>query len=437
MKYFYTQNDWILASFIAGTLLFQTAIAQTEKGALDNAKALENRDIVGPFIAQALRSNHGLKAADLRYQAARASIDSVASLPNPKVQLSHFVESIQTRTGPQRQSLMLQQPLPALGKLSRKREIARASADALWQAYISRQFELVDRVAAVALEIAFLDKAIEIDARNLELLERLQAIVEDRVRAGADLSDLLKLQVETERARDLIARDKTERFRHATKLQALLGDGSVTAIRRINWSAPSDIANDSEQWLSSISNRSPQLALLRTTERSQEARERLTGLAERPDVTIGLNYIRTGDALDPFAPDAGKDPWALMVGLSLPIWSKANNALSLQASLETDALAARIAELELELVGEGRAWIAKLNDAQSRIQRYDSNLLPLARQAQEIAESSYQSGKASILDLIDSDRALLKLETEYWRAASQAWLARWKLATLSGGLWLE
>ena len=126
-----------------------------------------------------------------------------------------------------------------------------------------------------------------------------------------------------------------------------------------------------------------------------------------------------------------------LVGVSLPIWSKAKNALSLQASLETDALAARIADLELELAAEGKAWVAKLSDAQTRIQRYDSNLLPLARQAQEIAESSYQSGKASILDLIDSDRALLKLETEYWRAASQAWLARWKLATLSGGLWLD
>ena len=437
MRLVYTFRNWKRLAYFASALLLQTTIAQTESNSTGTANALESRDIVGPLIAEALRSNPGIKAADLRYQAAKRSIDSAGALPNPRVQLTHFVESIQTRTGPQRQALSLQQSIPGIGKLGRKREIAQSSADALWHSYVAQQFDLVDRVAATALEVAFRDKAIEIDRRNLELLERLQLIVEDRIKAGGDLSDLLKLQVEIERARDLIARDETERYHNAVKLQSLLGNESIPLIQRIDWTAPSKIEGSSAQWLSSIAERSPELAILSATERSLEARERLSKLAGRPDTTIGLNYIRTGDALDPFTPDAGKDPWALMVGMSLPIWGKANNALSLQASLQTDALVARRAELELELVGEGKAWIAKLTDAQDRIHRYDSTLLPLARQAQEIAESSYQSGKASILDLIDSDRALLKLETEYWRAASQAWLARWKLATLSGGLWLE
>lgn len=177
--------------------------------------------------------------------------------------------------------------------------------------------------------------------------------------------------------------------------------------------------------------------MLRAIENSQEARERLSRLASRPDFSVGLNYIRTGDALNSSTPGSGTDPWAVMVGVSLPVWGKSNNAIALQASLEKEAISAQIENIELRLQGEGRSWIARLDDSQGRLERYRTKLLPLARQAQEITESSYRSGTASILDLIDTDRALLKLETEYWRAASDAWLARWKLATLSGGLWLN
>jgi outer membrane protein TolC len=126
-----------------------------------------------------------------------------------------------------------------------------------------------------------------------------------------------------------------------------------------------------------------------------------------------------------------------MVGVSLPIWGKANNAIGIAAALEKDAVSAQILNQERGLIGNGMSWIAKLEDSQKRIQRFETKLIPLVRQVQEITESSYQSGNASALDLIDSDRALLQQETEYWRAAADAWIARWKLATLSGGLWLN
>lgn len=403
----------------------------------DQAKVLATQDIVGPYVSEALQNNPGLKAADQRYLAAKQTVISSGALPNPKIQLTHFVESIQTRTGPQEQALMLQQPIPWLGKLSSKREMARSKSDALWHAYAAQQFKLVDQVSKQVLEVAFLDKAIEITNENIELLKRLETIVEDKVKAGGNLSDLLRLQVETQRFEDLEAKQVTMRTAATATLQSLLGNSATEADLVIDWAAPTNLQGNIEQWLDAIPERSPQIAMLRSLENSQAARERLSRFASKPDFSVGLNYIRTGDSLNPSTPDNGKDPWALMVGVSLPIWGKANNAIALQASLEKEAVGAQIEDLELKLQGEGRAWIAKLEDSQERIQRYETSLLPLARQAQEITESGYQSGTASILDLIDSDRQLLKLETEYWRAAADAWQARWKLATLSGGLWLN
>ncbi len=422
----------------AALLAFGAALPANAQDSLpQQAESLATGDILGPFITEALLNNPALAAQDARFQAAKQTIVSAGALPNPRVQLTHFVESIQTRTGPQEQALSLQQPLPAFGTLNRKRDIARAQSRALWQAYAVQQFKLIDQISANALEIAFLEKAIGISKQNIELLERLESIAEDKVKSGGDLSDLLRIQVEIERTRDSLAKQQTQYLSLSAALDSARGRTPSGQATSIHWDAPAPLSSDPTQWLDAISQRSPQLAMLRSIEASQQSRERLAQLAKRPEFTLGLNYIRTGESPNPSTPDNGKDPWALMVGVSLPIWSKANNALSLQAALETEAINAEIRSLELTLLAEARSWIAKLEDSQSRIARYEQKLLPLARQSREISESSYQAGKASILELIDSDRSLLTLETEYWRAAADTWLARWKLTTLSGGLWLD
>ena len=140
---------------------------------------LTGNDIVGPFIAEALERNPGLQAFDLRYQAARESIASSRALPNPRVQLTHFVESIQTRTGPQRQAIQLQQPLPWHGKRARMQEAAQAQTESLWHAYADQQFEIIQQVSQLVLDIAYLDKAITLTLEQTRLLQQLNSIVEE------------------------------------------------------------------------------------------------------------------------------------------------------------------------------------------------------------------------------------------------------------------
>ena len=400
-------------------------------------EALLQKDIVGPYILEALQNNTGILAQEKRYQAARASITSARALPNPRVQITHFVESIQTRTGPQRQGIQLQQPFPAMGTLGRRTDIARTHAEALWNAYAIQQFKLMDEVVEAVFDLAYIEKSIEITHKNIDLLQRLESIAEDRVKSGASLTDLLRLQVEIERHFDSVSKQETQRDSTGYRLESLLGRDPTGRPFILDWEAPQPLEINAQRWISYVRENSPEIAMLRSIESSQEARERLAKLANRPELSVGLNYLRTGDALNPATSGSGDDPWAIMVGVSLPVWGKANNAIGIAASLEKDAVSAQILNQERGLIGNGMSWIAKLEDSQKRIQRFETKLIPLVRQVQEITESSYQSGNASALDLIDSDRALLQQEIEYWRAAANAWIARWKLATLSGGLWLN
>lgn len=400
-------------------------------------EGLSQKEIVGVYILEALEKNTGILAQEKRYQAARESINSARTLPNPRIQITHFVESIQTRTGPQRQAIQLQQPFPAIGVRGRRSDIARNHSDALWHAYAIQQFKLIDQVAEAVLDLAYIEKSIEIIHKNIALLKRLESIAEDRVKSGASLADLLRIQVEIERYLDNVSKQETQRIATGYRLESLLGREPIGNRFALDWEAPSPIVINEQRWITHLREHSPEIAMLRSIESSQDARERLAKLANRPEFSVGLNYLRTGDALSSATTGSGNDPWAVMVGVSLPIWGKANNSIALAASLEKEAVSAQILDQERNLLGTGLSWVAKLEDSQKRIQRYESKLIPLARQVQEITESSYQSGNASALDLIDSDRALLKQETEYWRAAADAWLARWKLATLSGGLWLN
>lgn len=424
--------------FLLAGLLVLAPQTRSQETLPDAAKTLSGADIVGPFVSQALQSNPALSAAENRYEAARASIDFAGALPNPRIQLTHFVESIQTRTGPQRQAISLQQPIPAFGSRDSRRAIAQSQSLALWHAYAVQQFELVDKLSAKVLEIAFLQKKSEITDLNIGLLTRLESIVEAKVKAGGELRDLLRIQLEKETATDRLAKQQTEIRVATNQLQSLLGQSPSDATLAIELRPPSPLTSDPSQWITTLQAAPPpQISILHQLQSSQAAKLRLANSASKPDFSIGLNYIRTGDSLNPSTPDNGQDPWAIMVGASLPIWGKANRAQSIQATLEGDAITHQIEDLNNSLAAETRSWITRLEDSQARIQRYDTSLLPLARQSREITETAYRSGTASILDLIDADRTLLSLETEYWRAAADAWQARWKLATITGGLWLD
>lgn len=441
MKIQFPGNRLATILFVSSTLIHVETLRSEDVSPEPRSTAaaqLATANLVGPYLEEALLNNPELAVHQLRYEAARASIPAASALPNPRVQLTHFVESIQTRTGPQRQAISLQQAFPRWGSRTLERSAARARSESLWYAYLGQQFSLVDRVAEQITELAYLEKATDLASKQIELLVQLEDLVETRVRAGNDLSDLLLLQIETESARDQLARLSASKTAATSKLNALLGqDPQVGFALDSDWSAPHPLQADPQQWLENLKEAAPSLAVLRSLASSEEARASLAELANRPELSLGLNYIRTGDGPTTSLADNGRDPWAIVVGLSLPIWGKANTALERQASLQLQAVQAQLQEEHLALQSSASALIAQLRDSESRIQRYDTKLIPLARQHRDIEQTSYEAGKVSLVDLIESERAILTFETDYWKAASTAWRLRWKLAILSGGLWLD
>jgi len=370
------------------------------------------------YLERALESNPGLSAFRHRYEAAMARIPAARALPEPRLQVTHFVESVETRTGPQENILALTQQIPWFGTLEKRGHAARADSEALW-------FALQDHILAVARETgstyfayALLERQLELVRRNLDLLEQGLPSVEEQVRGGSSIDQLLRLQVETGRLGDRIASLESERAVVATRLRELLALPAKASLPPATLERTRPPRADPDSLLPLLESANPALAILRRRIDSAEAREALARLESRPDFTLGINYIQVGDTNAP-SPDPGRDAWGITLNIDLPLWFSANRSARLQATHARRSLEADYEQKLLFLQGELDRHLHQLRNASRTAALYEETLLGLARQSVEISRSRYTSGQGSILAWIDSERSLLDLELTYWEAVAE------------------
>lgn len=383
------------------------------------------------YLQRAHTANPALEAFRQHYEAALDRVPQAHSLPHPMLQVTQFVESVQTRTGPQEQVFMLGQRIPWFGKLRERGNVASAEAEALLFAYQSRQLTLTRAVSNAFYDYGFLGKAIGLTGENLRLLSELEPIVEERVRGGGDLNPLLRLKVEIGKVEDRLRTLEENRHAQSARLAALLAVPSETIFPWPQWPTPvPEAAPDGTLLIEALKAQNPELAMLERKVASAAARQEIARLEGLPDFTLGLNYIHLGEPLNPSVPDAGKDPWGVTLSVNLPIWRGRIDAQRSEALASQRAAEASLANRENQLKADLGATLSQLRDAERRLDLYGGELLDLARQALEISRTSYESGKTGILEVIDSERSLLDLETQFWRAAADTWQARITLQTL-------
>lgn len=404
-----------LGGLLALTLSFSQAETLSLQQALQRAETL----------------NPGLAAFRERHLSASERIKLAASLPDPKLQVAYFVESVQTRTGPQEAIYSFNQTVPWLDKLGTRKDLATSDAKVMGLMYQQARLELRREVASTYAETAYLAKAVQTTEANLELIQEMQAIVEERVRGGASVNALLRLEVEFERTRDQLEKLGQTRVMQRNRLAALLSIDAA-ALGELNpvgeWAA--DLP-ESELSQTVLATQNPELLALRQRTEGAVDQVKLSRLERYPDFTFGLNYIQVGDN-GAMTPDAGKDPWSVSLAVNLPIWEGKNRAGIRAANAQRRAVEQTYLNRELQLKAELSSTQTALADSRRRMQRYREKLIPLAEQALDNSRSAYKSGQLSVLELIDSERALLDLNLNYWRAAANVQQSAAMIDSLTG-----
>lgn len=384
------------------------------------------------YLTRAQAENPQLRAFRLRYEAAVERIPQTAALPDPTLQVTSFVESVQTRSGPQKNAFTLSQRVPWFGKLSSREKTAAAEAEALWYAYQSQQLSMARMVSISFYEFGYTKKAIELTEENLKLLQSIEPIVEEKVKAGGDLNALLRLKVEIGKVGDRLQTLKQRQIAQSAGLSELLALPTSNVLDFPTWERPEPLELDFDALSARLEIDSPELQMLERKIASAEARREIARLESRPDFSIGVNYIQIGDpALPSSFPDTGKDAWGVSLGVNIPIWSKKNKSTQTEALLQKQAGESEYTNRLNALQSQLKVSFSLLSDANRRLSLYGDELLELAAQAVENSRSSYQSGRAGILEVIDSERSLLELQLLYWRAAADSWQHRITIQTLT------
>ena len=383
-------------------------------------------------LNQAQTANPQLKAFESRYDAAMQRIPQASSLPDPMFQVTHFVESIQTRTGPQENAFLLSQKIPWFGKLSSRENAALAEAEALWYGYQNQQLMLARKVSLAFYEYGYTREAIRLTDENLELLRKLEPVVEEKVRAGGDLNALLRLKVEIGKIDDQLQSLQQKRLAQSAQLSELMALPESTLLPWPEWKSPDRVSPDGSSLAAAIQSNNPELKMLERMISNVDARRKIARLKGFPDFTLGFNYIQTGDPdVNPNTPDAGKDPWGFTVAMNIPIWFKKYDAAQAEMLASKRSFESEYDNRLNKLRAELNVSLATLTDANRRLTVYGDELLGLAKQAVENSRSGYEAGNTGILEVIDSERSLLDLQLLYWRAASDAWQQRIIIRTLA------
>ncbi len=378
---------------------------------------LDQKASLTQYLQYAALNNPGLEAAFNRWKAALERVPQVSSLPDPRFTYGYFIEEVETRAGPQQHKFALSQMVPWFGKLGLRGTEAAQHAHAALQEFEKAKRELFYRVKQAYCEYWYLARAVEVIEKHLKLLQTIEQVALTRFKAGtAPHSVVIQVQVELGKLEDQLHSLKAMKRPLAAKLNAALN-------RRLELELPwpetlpkQPVSFTREQAAELIKKHNPDLQRLKHLIRKEEAGVALAKKEYLPDITFGIEYIETDNALVPGTPDSGKDPIMATASINLPIWFGKYRAGEREAKYRRTSAEKKRADAGNRLQADLEFAFYRLRDAERKVQLYTGTLIPIANESFLVAQKSFEAGRAAFVAVIDAERLLLEFKREHYRA---------------------
>ena len=355
-------------------------------------------------VEMAVASNPDLRSALEGWHAAQSDISRVTSLPDPRLEVT-IGQSGSDYEGSMTM-VAVAQKIPFPLKILESRTRASLSSCASYATYESLKRQIIREVKQTYIELAVLEKTIEVYEQDLAEARLLREVMVEKYRVGvASEHDLLKAELEVlaieDELRGLREDDRTVAL---LKLKRLL---NVPPEARLGELEPVEvdldrIEPDSLRVLD-VSN-APQVETFKLRQEIARSSLRLAHLEWVPD--LGLKVFR--EDMDMAMGRNRKR--GLMVSLNLPIWTWRNRSLISRQRLrlgqaEAD-LEAKRDEIELKL----RQAVASFESTRKSYEFFNSAIIPESELALRAAKQAYETGKVDILTLIAAQRALRQVQ---------------------------
>lgn len=391
---------------IASVLLILSAVSSRAEAPV----AIPSESInLSEALDTARRDNPEIRVALKRWDAARTRVASQATPDKPRVAVERmYAPAGQTPLdGAPETVLSVTQELPFPSTLYLRGSRASKAAAITEQVYRAKVREVLakTRTSYAMLYLSF--KSRKLLDENIELMRRFAKVAESKFAAGmVGGSDAMKAQVELTKMLNMGAAVDQERELATAMLNALMGRTAWDSLGTPRDLEPGRLEKAREELEAVAFSRRPEL---RQAVLASELSKTSLSLAKSeflPDIMV--TYRRRNDAMRGRSSDA-------MLGLSLPLWFWKPAAMVAEASAEKEMAEAELETARLMTAADLRTAFVRVQTAQRLAESYKNSLLPQAESALTVAESSYQAGKSSFLDLLDAQRSLLNFKLEYYQ----------------------
>jgi len=356
------------------------------------------------LIAELDWASPEIKAARQRWEAAKAVVPQVRTLPDPKVQFGYqrmpMMEPLQGAM------YGIGQEIPFPGKLRLKGEVAQREADRIEQEYLAVRLRLLTRLKEAYFDLHFIHDAIEIVERNKILLMQFEKTAKSRYAVGqAAQQDVFRAQVEISRVLDRLAvLDQQKESLHAA-INRLLNQppagplGTPEEIQMTMLTLP----------LPELSQRAEEFSpILQASAKGVERGEQAVALARReyyPDFDVsalGLHNDRINE-----------HGFQVMLGIRLPLYytTKQRQAVR-QALAETTEARESLTNTRQDLLFRVKDDFVQAQRAERLVAILRDAIIPQATLALRASQSGYGVGKVDFLTLLNSLLTLQESELE-------------------------
>lgn len=356
------------------------------------------------LVEEMTEKNPEVKAARERWEAAKAVVPQVQTLPDPRLQLGY---QRMPMTDPLQGAMYgFGQEIPFPGKLGLKGDIARREAERFEQEYKATRLRLTAALKEAYYNLHFIHESIEIVEKNKILLTQFEKTAKARYAVGqAAQQDVFRAQVEISRVLDRLAvLDQQKESLHAA-INRLLNRppagplGTPEEIQTTIMTIPLPELNRRAEAFSPAL-----LASAKSIDRS----EHTVSLARRQfypdfDVTaLGLRNDRIND-----------NGYQVMLGIKIPMFYETkqrqgvNEALANLSGAREDFSATR-----QELLFQVKDGFVQAQRAERLITILRDAIIPQATLALQAAQAGYGVGKVDFLTLLNSLLTLQESQLE-------------------------
>lgn len=384
-------------------------------------------------VDEALRNNLALMAERANIAIADARILGARLRPNPVLSVgSNHLDFLGTGFndvnggGPSEITFDSELTFEHAGKRPARIAVAESA-----RSVAELQFEDAVRVLTLEVRNAFVDALLakSILALAQENLKSASTIVEvnaARVKAGdiAEL-ELIRVQLAALQSENSVRRAELQVRTALTRLQTALGRAKPSSAFDVEGELRGDtVLPDREELQRLATEQRPDLRALRLDVARAAAELQSQKAQAKPDYTVAAQYIRQ-------QVNAKANSLSFGIGVPLPVFNRNQGEIA-RASAEQRQAGSRLRALEAVVAGEVETAWRQWATARDLLDSIQSRMLQRARDVRDITDFSYRRGEATLLELLDAQRAFNETMQAFNEARAEHARSLYLLDAVSG-----